>query len=78
MSDLGVPDEKFLDLQRRWFQDERHAPDNFQDLWKNRIPLPVNECRYMFGCAFESSLRPGTCFIRYQVVNDSGETLKKP
>lgn len=50
----------------------------FRDLWKNRIPLPVNECRYIFGCAFESSLRPGTCFIRYQVVDDDGQPLRNP
>jgi hypothetical protein len=42
----------------------------FRDLLKNKIPLPPNECRYMYGCAFESKLKQGTCFIRYQILND--------
>ncbi|CAF1424261.1 unnamed protein product [Rotaria sp. Silwood1] len=78
MSDLGVPDKKFLDLQCKWFRDEKKSPDNSQDLLKNKIPMPVNECRYMFGCAIESSLEPGKCFIRYQVVDDDGQPLKTP
>ncbi|CAF3170689.1 unnamed protein product [Rotaria sp. Silwood2] len=78
MSDLGVPDKKFLDLQYKWFRDEKKSPDNSQDLLKNKIPMPVNECRYMFGCAIESSLEPGKCFIRYQVVDDDGQLLKNP
>ena len=40
--------------------------------------MPVNECRYMFGCAIESSLEPGKCFIRYQVVDADGQPLENP
>jgi hypothetical protein len=38
----------------------------------------VNEARYMYGCAFESKLKPGTCFIRYQVLNENGKPLLNP
>jgi hypothetical protein len=49
-----------------------------RDLLKNKLPLPVNECRYMFGCALESKLAPGQCFIRYQVVGDDGKPRDTP
>ena len=32
----------------------------------------------MYGCAFESGLKPGTCFIRYQVLDENGKPLLKP
>ncbi len=38
----------------------------------------MNECRYMFGCGLESKLKPGQCFIRYQVVGDDGKPREKP
>jgi hypothetical protein len=50
----------------------------FSDLLKNKIPLPVNECRYIYGCALESHLDEGQCFIRYQLLNDNGKPLSKP
>ncbi|CAF1118346.1 unnamed protein product [Rotaria sordida] len=78
MSDLGVPDETFLRLQRKWFEDKERPPHIIEHLLKNKLPLPVNECRYMFGCAFESVLEPGQCFIRYQIVDDDGKPLKEP
>ncbi|CAF4720264.1 unnamed protein product [Rotaria sp. Silwood1] len=78
MSDLGVPDETFLRLQRKWFDDKERPPNITEHLLKNKLPLPVNECRYMFGCAFESGLEPGQCFIRYQIVDDDGKPLKEP
>jgi hypothetical protein len=51
---------------------------SFSALLKNKIPLPVNECRFMYGCAFESKLKLGTCFIRYQVLNENGKPLANP
>ncbi len=50
----------------------------FSSLLNNKIPLPVNECRYMYGCAFESKLKPGTCFIRYQILNENGKSPVNP
>jgi hypothetical protein len=50
----------------------------FRALLKNKIPLPPNECRYMYGCAFQSRLKSGTCFIRYQVLNNNGKSLANP
>lgn len=47
----------------------------FRNLLDNKIPLPNNECRYMYGCAFESKLKAGTCFIRYEVLNEYGKSL---
>jgi len=38
----------------------------------------MNECRYIFGCALESKLEPGQCFIRYQTVGDDGKPLENP
>ncbi len=78
MSDLGVPDETFLRLQKQWFMKKPPCSFVFSNLLKNKIPLPVNECRYMYGCAFESSLKPGTCFIRYQVLDENGKPLLNP
>ncbi|CAF3141033.1 unnamed protein product [Rotaria sp. Silwood2] len=78
MSDLGVPDETFLRLQRKWFEDKERPPHVMEHLLKNKLPLPVNECRYMFGCAFETVLEPGQCFIRYQSVDNDGKPLKEP
>ncbi|CAF1106381.1 unnamed protein product [Adineta ricciae] len=75
MSDLGVPDETFLRLQKKWFD---NAPSKYiyaDNLLKNKIPLPVNECRYMFGCAFETKLEAGTCFIRYEVLGENKKPL---
>lgn len=31
----------------------------------------------MFGCAFESVLQAGQCFIRYEVLDKSGQQLKE-
>lgn len=45
---------------------------------KNKIPLPVNECRYLFGCALESTLNEGQCFIRYQILQENGRPLNPP
>ena len=49
-----------------------------RNLKSNKIPLPVNECRYIFGCALESQLEEGQCFIRYQLLNDKGEPYANP
>ena len=96
MSDLGVSNQTFLHLQKRWL--DRKPPRfacselisdvslkikslihfDFSDLLKNRIPLPVNDCRFMYGCAFESQLKPGTCFIRYQILDENGKSLPNP
>ena len=38
----------------------------------------MNECRYMYGCALESRLEPGQCFIRYQVVDKDGKPFENP
>ncbi|UJR27363.1 hypothetical protein I4U23_008655 [Adineta vaga] len=42
----------------------------FNFLCRNRIPLPVDEARYLFGIADETnSLKEGQCFIQYQKMN---------
>lgn len=46
-----------------------------RDLLKNKFPLPFNECRYMFGCALESKLQSGQCFIRYEILNEDGNSF---
>jgi hypothetical protein len=51
---------------------------SFRDLLKNKLPLPMNECRYMYGCALESRLEPGQCFIRYQVLDKDGKPFENP
>ncbi|CAF2924367.1 unnamed protein product [Rotaria sp. Silwood2] len=78
MSDLGVPNETFLHFQKQWFDKKPSRFMNSDDLLKNKIPLPINECRYMYGCAFESRLKSGTCFFRYQVLNEHGKPLPNP
>jgi len=32
----------------------------------------------MYGCAFESRLKAGTCFIRYQILNNNDKSLANP
>lgn len=54
------------------------SSDHFSDLLKNKIPLPANECRYIYGCASESPLKEGQCFIRYEILNDSGRPFAQP
>ncbi|CAF1332700.1 unnamed protein product [Rotaria sp. Silwood1] len=78
LSDLGIPNSLFLDLQEKWFNNKKQPPRCKQDMLKNKIPLPMNECRYMFGCTLESKLESGQCFIRYQVVDDNGRPLRNP
>ncbi|CAF2732560.1 unnamed protein product [Rotaria sp. Silwood2] len=78
LSDLGTPNSVFLELQDKWFMNKKQPPHNKQNLLKNKLPLPVNECRYMFGCTLESKLESGQCFIRYQVVDVDGKPLKNP
>ena len=48
------------------------------DLLKNKIPLPANECRYIYGCALESMLEQGQCFIRYEILNENGRPYSQP
>ncbi|CAF3886373.1 unnamed protein product, partial [Rotaria sp. Silwood1] len=67
LSDLGIPNSLFLDLQEKWFNNKKQPPRCKQDMLKNKIPLPMNECRYMFGCTLESKLESGQCFMRYEV-----------
>lgn len=50
----------------------------YSALLKNKIPLPADKGRYMFGCAFENNLQAGTCFIRYQILDENGDTLPEP
>ncbi|CAF5149225.1 unnamed protein product, partial [Rotaria sp. Silwood1] len=59
LSDLGIVDSIFLELQDKWFTNKKQPLRNKQDLLKNKLPLPVNECRYMFGCTLESKLKAG-------------------
>ncbi|CAF5062283.1 unnamed protein product, partial [Rotaria sp. Silwood1] len=75
---FSLVDSIFLELQDKWFTNKKQPLRNKQDLLKNKLPLPVNECRYMFGCTLESKLKAGQCFIRYQVVDDDGKPLRKP
>ncbi|CAM4813503.1 unnamed protein product [Rotaria magnacalcarata] len=78
LSDLGIPDSVFLELQDQWFTNKDKALSSTEKLLKNKIPLPLNECRYMFGCALESTLEQGQCFIRYQILNDDGKPFEIP
>lgn len=50
----------------------------YRDVLKNRLPLPANECRYIFGCSLESRLAPGQCFVRYQVLDEHGKPKEQP
>jgi hypothetical protein len=39
-------------------------------LRRNKIPLPVDEARCLFGIADETrSLKPDQCFIQYQTMD---------
>ncbi|CAF0997471.1 unnamed protein product [Adineta steineri] len=78
LSDLGVPDSTFFELQTRWFAQKQKFLPNKNDLLKNKIPLPANECRLLFGCALESDLKPNQCFIRYQLLDSDEKPLKVP
>ncbi|CAF4279991.1 unnamed protein product [Rotaria sordida] len=78
LSDLGVPNSVLLDLQDKWSNNKKQPPRYKIDMLKNKIPLPMNQCRYMFGHTLESKLEPGQCFIRYQIVDDNGKPLKNP
>ncbi len=40
-------------------------------LVRNKIPLPVNDARCLFGIADETGkLNPGECFIQYRDLTD--------
>lgn len=46
--------------------------DSFRkdQLLRNKIPLPVDEARCLFGIADETKLlQSGQCFIQYQTMN---------
>ncbi|CAF3987268.1 unnamed protein product [Rotaria sordida] len=46
-------------------------------LIRNKIPLPVNEARCLFGIADETStLKPGECFIQYRSLENSSTSEK--
>lgn len=60
------------DLAFCWYNNARSV---FRHLLKNKIPMSVNECRFMFGCAFETKLEAGTCFIRYEVLDENKKSL---
>ncbi|CAF1284234.1 unnamed protein product, partial [Didymodactylos carnosus] len=78
LSDLGVPDDTFFDIQQQYFQrlqassNEEYQIMSLDDIKKNKYPLPENECRYMFGCSLDSPLKPNQCFIRYEIL-DKGQ-----
>ncbi|CAF1641363.1 unnamed protein product, partial [Didymodactylos carnosus] len=76
LSDLGVPNETFLKIQQRYFQSDDHTVSN-DDIKKNKYPLPKNECRYMFGCSLKSPLKPGQCFIRYEILDDNRQQTNR-
>jgi len=78
LSDLGVSDQVFFRLQQRWFASKPSRSKMIEALEKNQIPLKANECRYIYGCALESSLEEGQCFIRYQVLSEYGRPSAKP
>jgi len=41
-------------------------------LHRNKIPLPLNEARCLFGIADETqTLKPGECFIQYRDLANS-------
>ncbi|UJR30133.1 hypothetical protein I4U23_017674 [Adineta vaga] len=75
LSDLGVSDKTLLQLQQRWFSKKPSSSNYSTDILKNKIPLPVNECRYIYGCTLESQLEEGQCFLRYEVLNSHGKSL---
>ncbi|CAF4811566.1 unnamed protein product, partial [Rotaria sp. Silwood2] len=46
-------------------------------LIRNKIPLPVNEARCLFGIADETgTLKPGECFIQYRSLENSSTSEK--
>jgi len=47
-------------------------------LRRNKIPLPVDEARCLFGIADETkSLKPGQCFIQYQTMDKKSYKIVK-
>jgi RNA dependent RNA polymerase len=56
---------------------DNHTNTFDRDVLKNRLPVPANDCRYIFGCALESKLQEGQCFIRYQVLDERGKRKEK-
>ncbi|CAF0799843.1 unnamed protein product [Didymodactylos carnosus] len=81
LSDRGVKNETFLKIQRDYFSKIDASTNSYvrkqtiPNVLKNQIPLPDNECRYMFGCSLESALQYGQCYIRYEVLDS--DTTKK-
>jgi hypothetical protein len=48
-----------------------------ENLLRNKIPLPINEARNMFGVAdVTGTLKYGQCFIQYQVVTSEKKIYK--
>jgi len=44
----------------------------------NKIPLPVDEARCLYGIADEtSSLKEGQCFIQYQTMDEKSYKVVK-
>jgi hypothetical protein len=48
-----------------------------ENLLRNKIPLPINEARNMFGVAdVTGTLKYGQCFIQYQIRTNEKKTYK--
>lgn len=86
LSDLGNGDAEFLAYQNialanRSTEDknERKRDATFaskkEDLFKNKIPIPLDEGRNMFGVVDETgTLEYGQVFIQYQSLNDTDQS----
>ena len=85
LSDLGNSDAEFLAYQSIALADrstqnknERRRDTTFastkDDLFKNKIPIPLDEGRNMFGVVDETgTLEYGQVFIQYQSLNDTDQ-----
>ncbi|CAF1611862.1 unnamed protein product, partial [Adineta ricciae] len=64
-------DQALINERRLKYRNAKHF------LRKNKIPLPINEARNLFGIADETqTLKPGECFIQYRHLPSSSSSKK--
>ncbi|CAF1087992.1 unnamed protein product [Didymodactylos carnosus] len=74
-SDLGNGFDVFESLHIGFFFLDLCSKEN---LLRNKIPLPVNEARNLFGVADPTGLlKPGQCFIQYTVISKAKKKTYK-